>query len=163
MKKSILMILGMACLPVMTLAAADFSGSWVRDNAKSDRDIYPLYWLTGGVDPGGGQGNGEYVISVRHDAKGLQITDPQRPQRNYTLDGKPHTVPTDTGIEKATITAALQGETLVISSVQPYGGMPGNVTLKTSEVWSLSPDGKSLTITLTRDLPAAKQTTKQVF
>ncbi len=166
MKTSYLTMLGIACLlPVVALAAPDFSGSWVRDNAKSDRDIYPLYWLTRGVDPGGGggPGNGEYVISVRHDAKGLQVTDPQRPQRTYVLDGKPRTVPTDTGIEKANITAGLQGETLVIDTVQPYGGMPGNATLKVKEEWSLSADGKMLTVTTTRDVPAVKQTQKAIY
>ena len=162
MKKAILLMLGMALLPGLALAAPDFNGSWVRDNAKSDHDIYPLYWLTRGVDAGG-QGNAEYVVSVRQDARGVQVTDSVRPQRNYVLDGKPHVVPTDTGLAKATITATVQGETLVISTVQPYGGMPGNATMNAQEVWALSPDGKSLTITLTREVPATRQTIRQVF
>ena len=165
MKNRILTMLGIACLPIVALAAPDFSGSWVRDNAKSDKDVYPLYWLTRGVDPGGGggQGNADYVIAVRQDAKMVQVTDPQRPLRTYALDGKPHTVPTDTGIAKATITAGLQGETLVIDTVQPYGGMPGNATMNVQEAWSVSADGKVLTITTTREVPATKQTLKAVF
>jgi hypothetical protein len=164
MKRNILSMLVLACLPVMALAAPNFSGTWVRDNTKSDKDSYPLYWLTrGGAEGGGGGQGGDYIITVKHDAKGLQITDPQRPLRNYTLDGKPRTVPTDTGIEKATITANAQGDTLVIGTVQPYGGMPGNATMKAQEVWSLSPDGKMLTITLTREIPASRQVVKQVF
>ena len=109
MKKSILMMLGMAFLPVMALAAPDFNGTWVRDNAKSDRDSYPLCRLTRGVYAGTGQPNAEFVVSVRQDAKGVQVTDSVHTQRNYVLDGKP------------------------------------------------------LTITLTREVPASKQTIKQVF
>ena len=69
----------------------------------------------------------------------------------------------DTGIQKATVTASLQGDTLVIGTTQPYGGMPGNATLEVKEVWSLSPDGKILTITTTRTVPAVQKTFKQVY
>jgi hypothetical protein len=169
MKKQIL-TLGLALLtvvavPVVAMAAPDFNGSWVRDNARSDRDIYPLYWLTRGVDPGGGggQGNGEYVISIHQDAKGIQVTDPQRALRIVAVDGQAHSVPTDTGVAKATVTASWKSETLEIATVQPYGGMPGNATLTVNEVWSLSPDGKTLTVATTRDVPATKQTMKQVY
>jgi hypothetical protein len=79
------------------------------------------------------------------------------------LDGKPHTMPTATGIQKATVTAKGEGDTLVISTAQPYGGMPGNVTLDIKEVWALSPDGKTLTITTTRNSAATKTVTKQIY
>jgi len=83
--------------------------------------------------------------------------------RNYVLDGKAHTRTTDTGIEKAVVTAAMQGDNLVIETAEPFGGMPGNDTLKVKEVWSLSPDGKTLTIITTRDIPARHQEYKQVY
>ena len=51
----------------------------------------------------------------------------------------------------------------MVDTVEPYGGMPGNATLKIKEVWSLSPDGKTLTITTTRDVPAKLETYKQVY
>jgi hypothetical protein len=153
-----------ATIPLIALAASDFNGSWVRDNAKSDKDSYPLYWLTRGGDAGfGGGGGGDYVITVHQDAASLKLIDPQRGERSYPLDGKPHTVTMDTGLAKATVTAGLQGEKLVIDSVQPYGGMPGNATLRSSEVWALSADGKTLTVTITRDVPASKQSLKQVY
>jgi hypothetical protein len=41
--------------------------------------------------------------------------------------------------------------------------MPGNVGLKIKEVWTLSPDGKTLTILTTRDIPARHQEYKQVY
>lgn len=149
-------------LPILALAAPDFNGSWLRDRAKSDSVPYPLYWLTRGVDPGGPP-QGDLIITVKQDAQSLQVTDPQRPLRTYVLDGKAHSVATDTGLEKASVTASLKSDALVIGITQPYGGMPGNVTMKVEEHWSLSADGKTLTVTTTRDLPAAKQVTKQVF
>jgi hypothetical protein len=162
MKKHILMMLVIACLPTIALAAPDFSGSWVRDNDKSDTVPYPLYWLTRGVDPGG-RANGEFVMTVLQNAHSVQVTDTQHPLRTYELDGMAHSVATDTGLEMASVTASLKGDTLVVGITQPYGGMPGNVTMNVEEAWSLSANGKVLTITTTRDVPAAKQTSKQIF
>lgn len=170
MKRLVLIVLGMSSLglPAVAMAASNFSGSWVRDNAKSNPVPNPLYWLTRSTDAGGrgGRGRGgaaQPVMTVQQDANTLQVTDPQGAVSKYTLDGKPHSRPTETGIQKATVTANLQGETLVIGTSQPYGGMPGNATLEAKEVWSLSPDGKILTITTTHNVPAAQKTFRQVY
>ena len=163
-------------LPALLMAGADFSGSWVRDNSKSDPPQNFMYWLTRSADTGGaaggrggrggaggGRGNGAQVMKVQQEGNSLQVTEPQGVVRKYALDGKPFTRKTDTGIQQATITANLQGDTLVIGTTQPYGGMPGNATLQVKEVWALSPDGKTLTITASRALPAAITTYKQVY
>jgi len=102
-------------------------------------------------------------MTVQQEGNSLQVTSPQGETRKYTVDGKPYTRPTETGIEKAVVTAGIQGDTLVVATTQPYGGMPGNVTLQMKEVWSLSPDGKILTITTTRSIPAVEKTYKQVY
>jgi hypothetical protein len=174
MKRPVLMVLGMALLgwPLVAMAATNFSGSWVQDNSKSDRVPEPV-WLTrapaggrGGGGRGGGpggRGNAEVVLNVQQDANSVQVTGPQGATRKYTLDGKPYTGATETGIEKAAVTANLQGDSLVIGTTRPYGGMPGNVTLQVKEVWSLSSDGKTLTITTTHTSPAAEKTFRQVF
>jgi hypothetical protein len=47
--------------------------------------------------------------------------------------------------------------------VQPFGGMPGNASLEIKEDWSLSADGKVLTVTSTRSLPARTAVDKQIF
>ena len=168
------MVLGMAFFgfPLLAMAATNFTGSWVQDNAKSDRVPEPV-WLTraqaggrGGGGRGGGpggRGNAEVVMNVQQDGNSVQVTGPQGATRKYTLDGKPYTGATETGIEKAAVIANLQGDTLVIGTTRPYGGMPGNVTLQIKEVWSLSPDGKILTITTTHTSPAAEKNFKQVF
>jgi hypothetical protein len=165
MKQQLLMTLGIACLPVLALAAPDFSGTWMRDNAKSDAVPNHMYWLTRGVDGGAGRGPGgsEVQITVTQNAAGLTVSDPQKPLRQYALDGKPHEQTADTGMVKVSVNASLQGDTLVVATTQPYGGMPGNATLQVRETWSLSPDGKSLTVTTTRDSPAAKQAYKEIY
>ena len=174
MKRHVLTMLRTAIfgLPLLAMAATNFSGSWVQDNAKSDRVPEPV-WLTraqaggrGGGGRGGGpggRGNAEVVMTVQQDANSVQVTGPQGATLKYTLDGKPHVAATETGIEKAAVTANLQGDALVIGTTRPYGGMPGNVTLQVKEVWALSPDGRTLTITTTHTSPAAEKNFKQFF
>jgi hypothetical protein len=179
MKKQILTIVGMALfgLPMLAIAAQNFSGSWVRDAAKSDQVPNQQYWLTrepnsGGAGGGGGRGGGggnrggapaETVVTVQHDANSLTVTSPNGAVQKYTLDGKPFSKPMDTGMAKAVITATTQGETVVISTTQPWGGMPGNASLEIKEVWSLSPDGKVLTVTTHRNTPAVQNSYKTVY
>jgi len=169
MKKQLLM-LGMILIPTLAMAATpDFNGSWTRNNASSDPAPNTMYWTTRAAGGGGGFGGGagrrapEIVMTVREDAKGMHVSESNAIARDYVLDGKPHTRPTDTGIEKADVTAQLQGDTLVIETKEPYGGMPGNATLTTKQTWALSPDGNTLTVTTTRDVAARHQTYKQVY
>ena len=151
-------------VPTMAFAEPDFSGAWVRDGAKSDVVPNTMYWLTRGVEAGGGRGrNNQIVIEVQHSAGRMQVADPARPPRTLMLDGKPHAVPTDTGIQMATVIATMQGDTLTVSTTQPFGGMPGNATLKITETWSLSPDGKVLTVRTDRELPAQRQSFNEVY
>jgi hypothetical protein len=171
MKRHILIVLMMIFLglTVLAIAAPDFNGSWVRDNAKSDPvpDMLILNRVAtpagGGGGRGGGRGGAEAIMTVRQEGTAFMVTSPQGEVRKYTVDGKPYTRATETGIEKAVVTAGIQGDTMVIATTQPYGGMPGNSTLLIKEVWSLSPDGKILTITTTRTIPAVERTFKQVY
>jgi hypothetical protein len=171
MKTYTWMVLGMVFFGLLAIgiAAPNFSGSWVRDSAKSEPVPDPIMLSRpttpagGGGGRGGGRGNAEAIMTVQHEGTALAATSPQGAVSKYTVDGKPYTRPTETGIEKAVVTASWQGDTLVIGTTQPYGGMPGNVTLQVKEVWSLSPDGKVLTITTTRSQPAVTVTYKQVY
>ena len=93
----------------------------------------------------------------------MHIAESQSVVRDLTLDGSPHTTATATGIQKAAVTAQMQADNLVVETAEPFGGMPGNVTVQVKEVWSLSPDGKTLTVTTTRDVPARHQAYKEVY
>lgn len=164
MKTKAMMALALALAPTLAWAAPDFSGNWVRDNARSDPGNYPVYWLTR-VAPGGGGGGGnqEQVVEIRQTGGSLLVTNPARPVRTYALDGKAHAAATDTGLQRASITAAVQDDALTITTAQPYGGMPGNVAATFTDTWRLSTDGKVLTITTVRDTPARRQESKEVF
>jgi hypothetical protein len=143
--------------------AADFSGSWVRDAKSSTVPGYPTYWLTRAQPGGFGGGNNQFVIEVQQTANSVKVSDTVHPARNYMLDGKPHGWKLDTMLAQATTTASSEGETLKVVTNQPYGSMPGNVTATETQTWSLSPDGKVLTIAMVRASPATSQSFKEVY
>ena len=166
------MVLGVAFfgLQVAAMAAPNFAGSWVRDNAKSEPVPNALMLnrapaVQGGGGGQAGRGGGPpVVVPIEQNATSLTVNDPQNGYRKYPLDGKPLTRRTEQGITNATVTGAPQGaDTMVFTTTQPYGGMPGNNTLTVKEVWTLSPDGKVLTITTTRTIPAVEKTYKVVY
>ena len=108
--KTFLLTMAVVLLPAMSFGEPNFSGTWVRDSAKSDVVPNTMYWLTRGVDAGGGRGrNTQLVIEIQQTAGRIEITDPARPPRTLWLDGKPHSVPTDTGLQTSTVTAKVHG------------------------------------------------------
>jgi hypothetical protein len=170
--KKLLLILGMVILPAVAAATApNFSGTWARDSANSDPVPDLAYWMTRVPPAAPRPASGPQrpvpavLLTVHQDAMTLNVIDPSSAIHEYTLngDGSSHVTAMDTGIQKAQVTAQLQADNLVIETVEPYGGMPGNVTLKVKEVWSLSADGKTLTITTTRDAPARHQSYKEIY
>ena len=95
-----------AMIPVSAMSA-DFSGTWVRDSARSKPVPYPNYWLTR-VTPGAGGGQNQlYVMRIQQSATDVQISDPLHNLRSYALDGKPRGSRTDTGMGNVTTTAAM--------------------------------------------------------
>lgn len=160
--RKLTMALIAALIPAAAMAA-DFNGTWVRDPVRSKPAPYPDYWLTRVTPGGGGQQNQIFVMRVTQSATDLQVSDPLHNLRNLALDGKPRDSRTDTGMATLTTTATMAPEAMTVTSVQPYGGMPGNVPLTATERWVLSADGKELTITTERVLPATKQSFVEVF
>ncbi len=62
-----------ALIPVSAMSA-DFSGTWVRDSARSKPVPYPNYWLTR-VTPGAGGGQNQlYVMRIQQSATDVQIS-----------------------------------------------------------------------------------------
>lgn len=160
MKKNIMMIaVAAAMLPALAMAA-DVTGVWVRD-AKSDPAPDPMYWLVRGVT--NGNPNAEVVLTVKQDPTTLTVSAVNRKLRNLPLDGRPRVQPTETGLQKQTVTAVNQPDAVVVTTTQPFGGMPGNADLTIKETWTVSPDGKVLTITTTRQSPARTGVDKQIF
>ncbi|MBU3079057.1 hypothetical protein [Sphingomonas quercus] len=164
MKTHLMMLAaGLALTPSLAMAAPDFSGTWVRDNAQTSQESYPLYWLARTTPAPAFRPNQELVVQIQQANGTLTVTNPTEPQRRYMLDGRPHSVRTDTGVQKADVTASLGANALTIATVQPYGGMPGNVSATITETWQLSPDGKVLTVSTVRASPAKQETIKEVY
>jgi hypothetical protein len=164
MRKIFAIAAALAFLPALAMAAPNFTGTWVRDSANSDTVPGSMYWLTRGVDAGGARGpQSQVTLDITQTASSLTLVDPVEKQRTFTLDGKPYSVPTDTGVETATVTSTLNDANLTIVTQQPWGGMPGNVGLTVRRTWTLSPDGRVLTVNTVRDTPAKRETYREVF
>ena len=164
MKKLSLMIaLGLAAMPGLA-SAADFSGLWIRDAAQSTgTNPSPLYWITRDLPAGGGGPGGEAGIVIAQTPTTVQVTSGNKPLRVYTTDGTGRTVKADTGVTDVTVSAAHRGNNLVITTVHPYSSLPGSVTTTTTETWSLSPDGRTMTVDTVRAVPGMTQAVKEVY
>jgi hypothetical protein len=115
-------------------AKPDFSGTWVLDTAKSDQ-------MGGG--PGGGRGGPAGPMTIKQTATDL-TTETKRGEntitQTYKLDGTETTV--SRGQMQGKATAKLDGGKLVVKTTMegPNGAM------ETTATYSLSADGKELTV-----------------
>lgn len=127
-------------------AAADFSGSWMLNATKSQFGQFPApEVMLRNVKQDGGQ----IVMSTYQ--KGAQGE--VRSELRYTTDGRSATNGASTG------TARIEGQTLVIESAREAQG----AKLTQRDVWSLSADGKTLTVESRIQLPNGTFEVKQVF
>ena len=128
-------------------AKPDFSGKWALDASKSDQM------------GGGGRGMGGGPITIKQTATELtreMTRGEQVMATTYKLDGTETTQESPMGSSKAS--AKWDGSKLVIKTTRetPNGSM------ETTETWSLSADGKELTIQRSSSRGESKQVyTKQ--
>ena len=156
MKKALLLMVVGLCL-VAAVWAADMSGTWVLDTAKSD----PM----GGARQGGGGGGGAapagpVEIVVKQTPTELSITRSFGGNANetkYTTDGAEHTMSTQRGDTKYKAVATADSITVTGTRAGRNGDQPFK------EVYSMSADGKVLTVANTRTGQNGEQTTKQVY
>jgi hypothetical protein len=133
-----------AALPLA--AAPDFSGRWMLNNAKSQFGQFPAPEVM--------------MRSVKVSGVQLAMTTYQKgtqgevtTELKYTTDGKPSANGASTGV------ARIDGETLVIESSREAQG----AKLTQRDVWTISPDGKTLTVQSHITLPNGAFDVKQVF
>ncbi len=134
MKKCFIVVaaFAMTFLAAQSQAAANFSGEWKLNLAKSDYG--PIQQFAP-----------EFMVrTVKHDDPAFQISTHQKgaagevtTEVKYTTDGKPAENKGSKG------SAKWDGDKLVIDSVRDANG----AEIKTHEVWVLSADGKTLTST----------------
>lgn len=133
-----------AALPLF--AEPNFSGNWMLNIAKSQFGQFPApEVMTRSVQMQATQ------IMMSTFQKGVQgeVTTALR----YTLDGKPSTNDASTG------TARWDGDTLIIESFRVAQG----TKLAQRDIWTLSQDGKTLTVQSHITLPNGEFHVKQVF
>jgi hypothetical protein len=131
MKKCFIVVaaFAMTFLAGQSQAATNFSGEWKLNLAKSDYGIVP--------PP-------EFMTrTIKHNDPNLEASTHQKGAQGevtttlkYTTDGKPAE---NTGSKGS---AKWESDKLVVDSVRDLQG----AELKFHEVWSLSPDGKTMTI-----------------
>lgn len=153
-------LLVVAAVTVGAAAKANFSGTWVMDAAKSE-----------GMPPGL-----EQTLTVKHEGDKIttdvKIKSPQGDRAisdSYTLDGKEVDFTNNmlrgmTGKGKRTTKWAANGNGIEINETTDIQAPDGqNVTLKAVRKWTLSADGKTLTIEQTLDTPQGSQQSKRIF
>ena len=116
----------------------------------------------GGRAGRGGQGGGGVVgspyregdrVTLRQTNEALIVTDETRSRMSsYPLDGREtgNPGPGDSTIKSR---ASWEGAALVIESTLSVAGPQGDMTLSTREVRSLSPDGRTMTLVATGQMP----------
>ena len=161
MKKVLLLLAIGLCVVAVALAAADFSGTWVV-NAEKTTAANPAPPAGGGGGGGGrgggGMGAGELTIKMTATEMTTSQTMGQNLQEvKYVLDGKENTVNMGRGDlkYKATWTA----DVLVIAGTQ--AGRNGDTPYKAE--YSLSADGKTLTMTRTSQGPNGEVVRKTIY
>ena len=141
------------------LAQANFAGTWVLDAKRSQ-----------GVPEGV-----EMTMTVKHDGNRVQIetniTSPQGQQTIpdvYVLDGKetdykPPVIGSGTGTGKRTAKWNADKSGLESTESAKITGPDGEAAITATRKWTLSPDGKTLTVDVTMNTPNGEQISKRVF
>lgn len=182
--KKVLFLTAFVCLLAVSAFAqdkkADFSGSWTLDVSRSklderariesmtmtvaqtDKDI-KVETATKRLPPpadamqsgGGGQGGG----MRRGGGFGGDGT------FLYTLDGKESSIETDGPMGKVPVKlkAEIDGGKLKLSSTRTFNTQMGEVSMTTKETWTLSDDGKTLTVKRDTETPRGTNSSEMVF
>jgi hypothetical protein len=186
MKKTFFLAAFICLLAVSAFAqdkkATDFSGAWTLDVSKStlgersrvesmtmtvtqtDKDI-KVETATkrlpppDGANQGGGQGGGMGRGMGRGGFGGGDGTN------TYTLDGKESTTEIDGPMGKVPVKlkAERDGGKLKLSSSRTINTPNGEISITTKETWSLSDDGKTLTVKRDMESPRGTNSTELVF
>lgn len=159
----------------------DFSGTWELDVAKSKLDermrVESMTMTVTQTDkdltvatqikraprpegaPGGGQGGGMGGRRGGGMMGGGDMT------ATYTLDGKETTAPPAGGMMGgvATLKAEMSGANLKLTTNRSFEGPMGEMKAKNEENWSLSADGKTLTVKREQSTPRGNMSSELVF
>ena len=139
----------------------DFSGTWKLDTDRSQ--ITTPAGRRGGRRGGRGGGPPDALV-ITQTATELTIERSRGNQSGtltYTLEGE-SSIPAGRGGNR-TITSHWDGTTLVSEGSQELSFGGGGVTIEVKEVRSLSSDGQTLTVEVTRTTPRGANTNTLVY
>ena len=157
-------------------AGVNLGGTWVRDKDKSDPPMMrgPGGGGGGGQRPRGGGGgramaDAQITLVLKQTPNELSLTrkivagGEERPatEQKFTLDGKENTNTSQRGELKSK--SKWNKDTLVVQGTQKVTTPNGEFELEIKDEYSLSADGKVLTVSTTRTTPGGEQTSKQVY
>jgi hypothetical protein len=154
---------------------ADFSGTWTLDVSKSKLDERARIE--------------SMTLTVAQTAKDIKVdsktTRTPRPDgaggggmgggrggfgggdssMTYTLDGKATTIQQESqmGTVPVSLTGKLDGGTLNLASSRTFNGPNGEITATTKDTWTLSADGKTLTVNRESTSPRGTNSSTMVF
>jgi hypothetical protein len=167
LKNSFMVVLLIVALCAVA-AAADLGGTWGLDKAKSD----PVRMGRGRQVGGGGQppADIDVTLAIAQSADDIKITrtltmggQDRTSEQKYTLDGKECTNPAPMGRGEMVGKAAWEGGKLTITGKQKMSTPQGDFEIGVKEEYSLSEEGKVLTVMSTRTMPQGERTSKQVY
>ncbi len=154
MKRATLFVAFGLCIFALAMASPNFSGTWVMNADKSDP-------VGGGARPGGaggGMGGGEMVITMTATEMVIARTFGQNAiEIKYILDGAEHTSSSQMGDLKYKATWSEGTLTVQGTRSTQRGDMP------MKEQYSISADGKELTVLTTRQGPQGESVRKAVY
>ena len=149
-------------------AAPNLAGTWVLDRSQSEMHKPDAAEGKGRHGPREGASRGEAKLTVAQDGNTLKVTRSRARDgkertftETYTLDG---TERTSKGRHGATVTKALyDGNRLLVNTSHTMTTKEGERQMSRASVWTVSPDGQTLTIETTMQGPRGERQMKTVY
>ena len=150
-------------------AAPNLTGTWVLDRDQSE---FPQREGTEGKGRHGGQreshGHGDAKLTVSQDGNTLKVTRSLARKgkertftQTYTIDG---TEQTSTAHRGTVVTKAVyDGDRLLVDTTHTQTTAEGERQMSRASVWTVSPDGQTLTIETTMQSPRGERQMKMVY
>jgi hypothetical protein len=159
-----LSLVSLAVVLVSAQGKVNFSGTWILDKSKSDVSQF----MGIGEDAEKAQ-NTSMTMVVDQQGTSLRVTRTLKTQgeerkeiHTYKINGGETT---NTGFRGETVVARAfwEGDKLVVVSTRTKRVLMKDISAESRGVWSLAPDGKTLTIAAQVNSPRGEQRVKAVF
>lgn len=152
-------------------AAPNLAGTWVLDRSQSEMHKPDAAEGKGRHGAGGkreGASRGDAKLTVAQDGNTLKVTRSMARDgkertftETYTLDGAEHA---SKGRHGSSITKALyDGNRLLVNTSRTMTTKEGERKMSSASVWTVSPDGQTLTIETTMQGPRGERQMKTVY